>query len=127
MATPVSSFMTQPVYSCSLPCDVGHVRDLMKQKECHAMLLVEVASDENIQLKGIVTSDDLLGVYDDTVAIQQVMQTAVESIKPSATAQHAAALMIRQGIHHLVVMDEQRIVGMLSSQDFVALVATHGI
>ena len=127
MGTPVSSFMTQPVYSCSIPCDVGHVRDLMTQKECHAMLIVAVDSEEHVQLRGIVTSDDLLGVYDDTVDIQQVMNVEVQSVAPEATAQDAAGLMMQHGIHHLVVMDGQRIVGILSSQDFVALVSERGI
>lgn len=127
MWTPVNSFMTQPVYSCTIPCDVGHVRDLMQQKECHAIPLVKVDTDERIQLLGIVTSDDLVGVYDDTVDIQQIMNADIQSIAPDAYAKDAANLMLQHGIHHLVVMEDQRIVGILSSQDFVALVAERGI
>ena len=127
MSTPVKDFMQQPVYTCSLPCDVGRVRDLMTIKQCHAIPLVDVDSAEEIKLLGIVTSDDLVGVYDDTVDIQQVMKAKVLTVSPDTEARAAAALMLTHRIHHLVVMDSQKIVGIISSFDFVKLVAAESV
>jgi CBS domain-containing protein len=119
----VNHFMHQPVVSLALPNDVGNARDLMKQKECHAIPLVEVDDEKNITIRGIVTSDDLMGVHDDTVSIEQIMTTKVLSVTPDTSAQAAAQLMIKHQLHHLLVMEGQRIVGMISSMDFVGLVA----
>ena len=84
MSTQVKTFMKTPVVSCTLPADVGTIRDLMLQKSCHAIPLVELGENEEIQIRGIVTSDDLLGVYDDTVDIQQVMTNKVHVVSQNS-------------------------------------------
>jgi len=127
MSTQVKTFMKSPVVSCVLPADVGTIRDLMLQKECHAIPLVEVGEDKEVKIRGIVTSDDLLGVYDDTVKIQQVMSQKVHVVSPSSNAQSAARMMLRHSCHHLLVMEEGEIVGIISSIDFAHLVAEKGI
>jgi len=116
--------MRQPVATMNLPAQVGEVRDLMNQKNCHIIPLVTVNGKEEITLQGIITSDDLIGVYDDTVDVQQVMtKNVVHMTQPDADAQTAARIMMENQIHHLVVIDEGRIVGVISSLDFVKLVA----
>ncbi|MCB0628464.1 MAG: CBS domain-containing protein [Saprospiraceae bacterium] len=127
MSTLVKDFMKQPVTSLALPNDVGTARDLMHRKSCHAIPLVEVSDSKEIQIRGMVTSDDLVGVYDDTIDIQQVMSTEVLSIAPQSSAQEAAKKMLDHELHHLLVMDNGRIVGMISSLDFVTLIAKNGI
>jgi len=127
MSTQVKEFMKSPVASCALPTDVGSVRDLMTQKECHAIPLVKIGENEEVQIRGIVTSDDLMGVYDDTVSILQVMTKKVHTIEPSASAQSAAKTMLQHNCHHLLVMEESEIVGIISSIDFANLVADKGI
>jgi CBS domain-containing protein len=49
--------------------------------------------------------------------VQDVMTTAVQTISPGASAEEAANLMRTKGIHHLVVSDGPRVVGMLSDRD----------
>ena len=127
MSTQVKSFMKSPVVSCALPSDVGSIRDLMLQKSCHAIPLVELGENKEIQIRGIVTSDDLLGVYDDTVDIQQVMTRQVHVVSQNSNAQSAAKMMLRHKCHHLLVMEEGEIVGIISSIDFALLVAEKGI
>lgn len=122
----VKDFMMQPVTAMSIPNDVGTVRDLMQQKNCHAIPLVTLSDQQEIAIRGIVTSDDLMGVYDDTVDIQQVMSKKVYTVDPKMDAQSAARIMLKHQVHHLVVMEAGRIVGMISSLDFVKLVAEQG-
>jgi CBS domain-containing protein len=119
--------MQQPVVCCALPSDVGSVRDLMEQKNCHAIPLVDVLEEDQVQVRGIVTSTDLVGVFDDTVSIRQVMTAPVQTIAPDETAQAAAQRMVEHDTHHLLVMEGDRIVGMISSFDFVGLVSVKGI
>lgn len=115
--------MKQPVVSCALPTQVGNVRDLMHQKDCHAIPLVELDENQNIHIRGIVTSSDLAGVYDDAIDIRQIMTEKVHVVSPDSNAQSAAKMMLRHNTHHLVAMEEGKIVGMISSLDFVRLVA----
>ena len=49
--------------------------------------------------------------------VQDVMTTAVQTISPSASAEEAANLMRTKNIHHLVVSDGARVVGVLSDRD----------
>ena len=127
MSTKVKDFMKQPVVSLALPNDVGNARDLMKQKDCHAIPLVEVGENKEITVRGIVTSEDLMGAYDDTIDVRQLMTKEVQFVDPQADARTAAGLMLQHKTHHLVVMEEGRMVGMVSSLDFVGLVAALGI
>ncbi|MCB0685300.1 MAG: CBS domain-containing protein [Saprospiraceae bacterium] len=126
MSVLVKDFMKSPVSTCILQADVGKVRDLMRQKGFSAVPIVEIKG-EQILIRGIVTNTDLMGAFDDNVPIEQVMSYGVYVIDPEATAQEAAKLMIHHKIHHLLVIEETRIVGMLSSMDFVRLIGNgHG-
>ncbi len=123
MSVLVKDFMRSPVSTCVLQSDVGKVRDLMRQKGFSAVPIVEIKG-EQILIRGIVTNTDLMGAFDDNVAIEQVMTYGVYVIDPEATAQEAAKLMLHHKIHHLLVIEETRIVGMLSSMDFVRLIGS---
>ena len=123
MSTLVKDFMKQPVASMALPNDVGTVRDLMRQKDCHAIPLVEVGENKQVTVRGIATAEDLMGVYDDNVDIRQVMTKEIYCIEPTAEARAAAEMMLEHKIHHLLVMEGENLVGIISSLDFVRLVA----
>lgn len=49
--------------------------------------------------------------------VQDVMTTAVQTISPSTPAEEAGNLMRAKRIHHLVVCDGPRVVGLLSDRD----------
>ncbi len=125
MSVLVKDIMRSPVTTCVLDADVGKVRDLMRLKGFSAIPIVEIKGDQ-ILIRGIVTNTDLMGTFDDNVPVEQVMTEGVFVVDPDATAQEAARLMLQHRIHHLLVLEETRIVGMLSSFDFVRLVATRG-
>ncbi len=114
--------MKSPVATCVLQSDVGKVRDLMRQRGFSAMPIVEIKS-EQILIRGMVTNNDLMGAFDDNVPIEQVMTHGVYMIGPESTVKEAAKLMIHHKVHHLLVIKETRIVGMLSSLDFVRMIA----
>ena len=118
----VQELMRQPVSSTVLSETVGTVRDLMHQKQIGAVPIVELIG-ERILLRGIVTSTDLLGVYDDTVPIAQVMSRKVYTVAPEQQLAGAARLMLQHDVHHLIVVEQERIVGILSALDFVRLFA----
>lgn len=49
--------------------------------------------------------------------LQDIMSTPVETVAAHAPASEAHALMKRRGIHHLVVMEGPRVVGVVSTRD----------
>jgi len=119
----VKDFMSAPVMACDLNADVSRVRIKMDEAGYGAMPVVEEVGGV-MQIRGIVTVKNLAGVYSN-IGVKQVMTEKVVVVHPEASAQSAAKLMVKKQIHHLVVMEEGSIVGMLSSADFVRLVAEH--
>lgn len=119
----VKDFMSTPVTACDFNADVSRVRIKMDEAGYGAMPVIEEI-DGVKQIRGIVTVKNLAGVYSN-VSVKQVMTEKVIVVLPEASAQAAAKLMVKKQIHHLVVMEEGNIVGMLSSADFVRLVASH--
>ena len=118
----VNDIISIPVATLTLDADVGRARDLMHLKKINAIPIVEVKSGE-INVKGIVSYHDVAGVYDDTVKLTQVMTKNIIAIKPETALSKAAALMIENNIHHLLVMENAELMGIISSMDFVRLVA----
>ena len=52
--------------------------------------------------------------------MQDIMSTPVETITAQAAAGEAQALMKQRGIHHLVVMDGRKAIGVISARDLTA-------
>ncbi len=59
----------------------------------------------------------------DTLAVKEVMATDLVTIAPDATLQEAAQIMIERKIGCLPVVENEKLVGILTEGDFVALVA----
>ena len=59
----------------------------------------------------------------DTLAVKEVMATDLETIAPDATLQEAARIMVERKIGCLPVVEDAKLVGILTEGDFVVLVA----
>lgn len=57
--------------------------------------------------------------------VGEAMTATLCSLAPSVDVYTAAEYMVRAGVHRLVVLDEGRLVGILSSMDIVRAVAQH--
>jgi CBS domain-containing protein len=73
------------------------------------------------RLVGILTERDVLKAVasdrDRTSAVEDCMTAHPETVEPSETTDHAAALMIHGGYRHLPVVDGARVVGIVSIRD----------
>jgi CBS domain len=56
--------------------------------------------------------------------LQEVMSTAVETITADTSVAEAKTRMKREGIHHLVIGRGKRLIGVISSRDLSAALAT---
>lgn len=128
MRVQVKDFMSSPVLTVTEHARVGEVRSLLNARGIHAVPVVEemLALPENQQsLKGIVSSADLSEGIADDILVGTVMSKNVHILHKDSSAKSAAGMMLKKKVHHLVVMEEGEIVGMVSSLDFVKLVSQY--
>ena len=120
--------MSAPVTTAVGESSVREVRALMKSKDIHAIPIISYAKqlpEAEVTIRGIITSSDLSINIDPDVKVQEVMTDKVHVVHKDSSAQSAAKLMLRHHVHHIVVMEDGKIIGMISSLDFVKLVAEH--
>lgn len=73
--------------------------------------------------KSDVTRFDSMGEDPSYARVHEIANPKVITIESSASLEEAAQKMLHEHVHHLVVIENETMVGMLSSFDFVKLVA----
>jgi len=117
MAKSVKDLMTVGALVAATDETVGEARDKMSRHHIGALPVVDAGGG----LVGILTANDLLGDYSATLPLSRLMTTHVHTVAPASDAREAAALLRRHRRHHLVVVDGERVVGVLSALDLLAL------
>jgi len=121
MNVKVADLMIKNVINCGPHHSVEHVRNIMKKNKVHAIPIV----DDDDSLKGIVSALDLTDSHKDNTPIGKIMTEKVYTIPMYNDIHHAARLMRNHHVHHVVVTNEKKVVGMLSSFDLLKLVEKH--
>lgn len=121
MRIQVKDFMSAPVVTTTKDSNVAYVRELMERKNVNAIPVVELG--EKMKILGIVTRTDICGVVDEEMPVTELMSTELHVVSRTTSAQAAANKMLHNGVHHLIVKEDDRLVGMVSSMDFVRLIA----
>ena len=118
MKTKVYDLMREQVITVQPHHTVDRVRHLINTNHIHAIPVVDSADE----IVGIVSSIDLVPSLRGGTPVSQIMTRKVYVV-PQAEDIHTAARVMRQHhIHHLVVTNEHKVVGMLSSFDLLRLV-----
>ena len=128
MRIQVKDFMSSPVATAVGKNTIKEIRALMKRKGIHSVPIIRYTKklpEAEVKIRGIVTGSDLNKDIDERVVAEEIMTPKVHIIHKNSSAQSAAKMMLKYKVHHLVVMDEGKIIGMISSLDFVKLVAEH--
>ncbi|MGE5758029.1 MAG: DUF294 nucleotidyltransferase-like domain-containing protein, partial [Sideroxydans sp.] len=122
LASPLSAIIRREPVTCSPDTSVRKALEVMREQHVGSM----VAADENGRPLGIMTLHDVL----ERIAIPQsdleqpvinVMSTQLSSMPPQAMAHEAALMMARHGFRHVLVVDNERLVGLVSEKDLFAL------
>ena len=100
---------------------VGTARERMRAKKVHALPVI----DDEGQPVGILTASDLMDGVPDDLELRAVIAPKVFTVPRYDGVHIAARVMRNHGIHHVVVTDEKKIVGVLSSFDLLRLVEDH--
>jgi len=117
----VKDLMMSPIVTTLKTSTIDYVRELMERKNIQAVPVVE--SKDHLEVIGIITSSDLRGITEGTAKVADYMTNDIYWVKSEVDAEIAARIMLEEMVHHLLVKDDEKVLGMLSSLDFVRLVA----
>jgi CBS domain-containing protein len=115
----VEEIMSTPVVFTQKTVKVAHLKDMLTRKKINAVPVIE----DDGTISGIVSSSDLIAYHDETLLVADVMSKRVHIGVKHNRVKDAAKTMIKHGVHHLVVMDDGDVVGMLSSMDIIKVYA----
>ena len=130
MRIQVKDFMSSPVTTAVGKNSIQEIQTLMERNSIHAIPIIRYSKqlpEAEVIIRGIITATDLYAEVDDKTSAEEIMTNKVHVIHKDSNAQSAANMMLKHKVHHLVVMDEGQIIGMISSLDFVKLVADHSL
>jgi len=117
----IRELMTADPEACLATESCTAAVEIMRRRNCGFVPVVD--SQATKRLIGVVTDRDIalhLGQAEDEaddVPLKACMTSDVKWIAPSASLSEAAMLMERHAIHRLPVVDEGRLVGVLSLAD----------
>ena len=131
MRIQVKDFMSAPVATAMEEHNVLEIRMLMKEKGIHAIPIISYSNDTlkvEMTIQGIITATDInKEVSEDTTVADIMTSSNIHIVHQDSSAKAAAKMMLRHNVHHIIVMHEGEIKGMISSLDFVKLVAEHSL
>jgi len=117
----VKDLMVKSVITTMPHKTIGHAQSIMTKNKIKSVPVI----DDKMEIKGIITATDLLDDFSEATPISKVMTTKVYTIPAYSNVNIAARMMRNHNINHLVVSDEQKIVGVLSAHDLLKLVEDH--
>ena len=122
LASPLSAVMRRDPVACAPETVVRTVLKRMREQRIGSMVVV----DRNARPIGIFTLRDLvdrvaLGADALERPISEFMTADVFTLPPAATVYDAALAMLRRGIRHLLVTENERLVGLVSEKDLFSL------
>jgi len=116
----------QQPYSVAPTDTVFRALELMADKNIGAVLV-----RDKEQILGIFTERDYLrkvilkGRSSRETAIQEIMSTDMITVSPSFSLEACMELMQQHHIRHLPVLEDDRLVGMVSMRDVVSAILAH--
>ncbi|MBT8196471.1 MAG: CBS domain-containing protein [Bacteroidia bacterium] len=115
----IAEIMKSPVVVTQKNRAITHVRGLLERKDINAVPVLEMDGE----IRGIITSNDIAKVHDDTKPVEEFMTKKVHVALKETSAKDAARMMMKHHCHHIVVMEDGQVIGMVSSMDIVKLFA----
>lgn len=118
--------MSSPVVTITPDRTILEAADLMSKKGIGALIVVTAEA----KLCGILTERDFItkvvatGMDAKTQTIRDVMSTDVYTVNIEATILDISKIMNKHKIRHAVVMDGDRVVGVVTARDLIELVSS---
>lgn len=123
MSQPLSSMVSRPPVTCAPDDSLRSVFELMDRQRVGSIMVLPESGGVPI---GILTLQDLIGrivlpglSLDEPVS--RVMSSPVQSLPAGASVSDAVMLMAEQRIRHVPVVEDQRLLGIVTERDLFAL------
>ncbi|MGA7751096.1 MAG: CBS domain-containing protein, partial [Gallionella sp.] len=122
LTSPLSAIIRRAPVTCPPETTVREALEQMHESRIGSM----VAVDDAGRPLGILTLPDVLARIalpriDLDQPVINVMTTKLTTLSPHAMAHEAALVMAKQGFRHVLVVDNERLVGLVSEKDLFAL------
>ena len=118
MSVKVNEIMKARVITVTPHQSVGHVRELFSKNKIGVLPV----TGPGREVLGVVSPMDVLDHKKEATPVSSVMTEKVYTVPQYADVELAARMMIKHRIHHIVVVHEKQLVGVLSSFDLLQLV-----
>jgi len=124
----VRDLMTVDVPLTTLNTPVSDAARLMRAADRDSLIVFDLG-----RAIGIVTERDIIrkitaeGLDAMHVHVSQIVSAPLVTIHPDKQAREAAALMIEKKIRHLPVVKENRLLGIITLQDFAKFMSKKGV
>ena len=110
-----NEIMSVPVITTNSTSKLSSVKELFKK---HNISSAPVVSESG-EIEGIITSSDISAIYNEELTVRNVMTHKPFVYAINARVQDVAKKMLDENIHHIIVMDNGKIEGMISSLDVI--------
>ena len=114
----IADIMAKRVIVAEKHHTVGHARDVMGRNRIGALPVV----GPDREALGIVTATDLARRLKDETPVSRIMSDGIHAVPAYNDVSVAARIMRKNKIHHVVVTDDKKVVGLISSFDLLSLV-----
>ena len=114
----IADIMAKRVIVAEKHHTVGHARQVMERNRIGALPVV----GPDKEALGIVTSTDLARRLKDGTPVSRIMSDGIHAVPAYNDVSVAARIMRKNRIHHVVVTDNKKVVGLISSFDLLSLV-----
>ena len=121
MTVKVQDLMTSNVITAQPHQSVGQIKAKMTKRSLNN---VPVVSPEDVPI-GVVSTSDLLAAEKEGTPISNIMTGKVYTIPDYEEVSVAARMMRNHKIHHLIVTQEKKVVGVISAYDLLKLIEGH--
>lgn len=122
LGEPLLNLVRRAPIACRQELPVAEGVRMMRDAGVSALLILDAGG----RLRGIFTLRDLRnliadGQYHNERPIGELMRSHPQVLPPSATAFEAAMVMAKHGFHHVPVVQDDQLLGMVSETDLFAL------
>ena len=119
----VKDIMTKAVVSVDVATTVSDAAKIMEEKEIGAIVVTE-----NNTPVGIITDRDfaikvVVHAYDPTSPVRMIMSSPLYSTSPDESVRMIADFMYTRGIRKLPVIDNDKVIGIVTATDLVRQLA----
>lgn len=116
--------MSSPVHTVDADTSLRNAGKLMLEHGIGSVIVV----DDDEQLEGILTATDFIRVIaesdpDPNATVGASMSTDVTTITANEPIRSVADLMLEQGFHHVPVLDDGEVIGVITTTDLTAYIS----